>query len=187
MLRFRNKTWGLWALFFLSPNGAIGDPQVTRADSVVEHAKNLTLQELVKYVNELGDQKNYGALKAIYLARFPQCEIAARKYCEILDDNSAVAFCASLELDSLPWRAAMFGLERHPKIKVIGYVKQVATSSLPSVRWCCYEVCRVAEWDDLMQQATQDLGRNEKLRVPMLFESTIGEVAQRYVDHFDRK
>jgi hypothetical protein len=155
--------------------------------NVVEYAKKLTTKQLFEYIEELGRKKDYVSLLAILNANFVESEIAAEKYCEILDSEKAIVFCSNLDLGSIKWRAALVGLSNHPKKKVIGYIKQIATSSIPEVRWRCYTVCGRKKWDDLVEQAKTDLGNKSRIEIPKIFESTIGQVARRYIEGVSKK
>jgi hypothetical protein len=103
--------------------------------------KALPPEKFDQYIDQPGREKDFKALEALYRADFAldptqkgyHSNYAAMVYCRNLDPERAVAFCASLDLGSSAWAAALIGLRDHPRAKVIGYIKQVATSSIPWV------------------------------------------------------
>jgi hypothetical protein len=175
--------------FFFWPTsaqpGSVNESSKRKA--TVEYAKTLSEQKLIRYINQLGKKKDFARLKAIYNCDFPNSQLAAKTYSRILESEKAIAFCTRLEIGSINWRAAVFGLAYHPKDQVIGYLKQLATSSIAEARWCCYEVCLANKWNDLLTLAKADLNNKTKVEVVGIFESTIGEVASKYINGFPKK
>jgi hypothetical protein len=161
-------------------------------DPVVERVKALPPEKFYQYIDQLGREKDFKALEALYRADFAldptrkgfESSYAATVYCRNLDPERAVAFCASLDLGSWAWGAALIGLRDHPRAKVIGYIKQVATSSIPHVRCSCYTLCRSASWDDLLEQARKDLTNTSPHGLDGMFTATVGDVARDYIKHF---
>jgi hypothetical protein len=173
----------LLAVVFTHPLRVLsGDNRPKTVADAVKYSNTLSSREMITYAKDLADRKDFKSLRAIALADCKNSFIAARSLSEALPSTEAVAFCASLPINSMGWRGAMYGLRKHPKEQVIGYIKQLATSSLPDVRWCCYDVCQAESWDDLLENARNDLGNRARLNVPKLFVSTIGEAANLYIE-----
>src|SRR5262245_49385863 len=123
------------------------DGEGPESHPAVMHAKQLKPEEFDRYVDELGRKKDFAALEALYRADFqlqpgykftPRSSYAAAVYCRNLDPERAVAFCTRLELGSSAWVAGAAGLLDHPRGQVVGYFKQVATTSDMRVRCLCY-------------------------------------------------
>ena len=151
--------------------------------------RNLVLPEaeLSHRIDEMIQNKDEGTVATI--AREPTYFgiVAAARYCETLDSKSAVAFCNSLPMGSINWRAAMFGLRNHPHDEVIDYIRSASTCQIPEVRWCCYQICITKGWVDLLPQAEADLHCKDPIAVPKIPEATIGEVASRYIEIMKRR
>src|SRR5262249_50997864 len=127
------------------------------AKAVVTFAKKLSESDLAKYLEELGKKRDFASLTAIYQSDIPNRGLAVGVYARYISSDKVVAFCTTFELRSWQWRAAFWQLHRHPKKKVIGYIKQIATSSLPEARFLCYEICRDKKWNDLLENALRDV------------------------------
>jgi hypothetical protein len=148
---------------------------------LLKHCKSLTIDDFHRYVDQLGKVKAFSKLEIIYRAHFPYSWYAATVYCKVLDDEKAVAFCTSLDIDSNSWSGAFGGLISHRKTKVIGYIKQVSTSSDPIVRAECYRLCMSARWIDLFEKAKRDADSPLDLWGPGYGAGeTLGRLARRY-------
>jgi hypothetical protein len=156
-------------------------------DDVVKYAKKLSEDELIAFIEKLGRDQRYSALEALMRANIPHGSFAATMYCQILPPENAVAFCTTLPLGSVNWHAGMWGLKNHPREKVIGYIKQIATSSIPEARWRCYDVCITRQWDDLLPLAKSDLTNKTPVAIPKAFDATIADVARRYIREINRR
>lgn len=161
---------------------------------VVAEVKKLPPRKATEFIESLGTKMDFKALEALYLANIPDMDgcgssFAAGVYCSSLDPEKAVAFCASLPLNSRAWTHAFARLRFHPKGKVIGYIQQLATSSKSSVRSYCYFVCQNASWDDLVEQAKKDFTCRDghgMVQMPLV-TLTVGDVARDYVRHCMKK
>jgi len=135
------------------------------------------------YLRELGSKKKFKDLMAILKADLRYSFMAAGVLAEELEPEKAIAFCASLELRSNEWMSAISHLRAHPKEKVIGYIKQVATSEIREVRAVCYWVCGSKGWADLVRLAKHDLKDDRPVLLPSQTEHrTLAMEAKRYLD-----
>jgi hypothetical protein len=155
--------------------------------AAIDHIKTLSGDAFLEYIEDLGRKRDFDALESLYntdicKGKGYNSQYAATVYCRCLDPDQAVAFCARLQLGSGPWIAATLGLLDHPKEKVIGYLKQIVTSKSPSVRCYCYMYCSRQRWNDLVGQAKLDLGDHSFHGIPGSFYSTVGDIAQAYID-----
>jgi hypothetical protein len=161
-----------------------------KKESALDHAKRLSEagntggksnDELNTFLRELGDKKDASSLADIYKSGFPGSEQAAAVYCQVVGTDRAIALCATLELGSGVWRCAVAGLTEQPKDRIVGYLKQVATSNDPKVRAFCYYLCQAKKWRELIPQAKQDLESQEPHGLPSSFRGTLGEIAKDYI------
>lgn len=156
----------------------------SRTQAIVEHCKNLRPLELYVYLKELGDRNDLASLTAVSRANFPGNSMAVEQIVRILETDKVVGYCRSLEVDSPHWQQAVLVLDYHPKQAVIGYIREMATSPIPIVRYYCYRVCMRAGWDDLVNYAELDLNNTSYVGfVPNQSddEVTICQVAQKYL------
>jgi hypothetical protein len=169
--------------------GVAGPPDgKSKPEEVVAYAKKLSLVEFIEYLSALGKAKDLAALTVIYNSDSRFSSFAAGEIVGILDPEKAVAFCANLELASLKWQDAVYGLRKHPKEKVIGYLKQIATSSDREARYICYCLCQLKGWDDLVPYARRDLGDGELMALPsMAANDTLGKEALEYIESCKKK
>lgn len=158
-------------------------PGQTSPNLSVEKARGLSSKDFQKYLRELGAEKKFSELMAILESDIRDARDAAFVLAESLEPERAIAFCTSLELGGSHWLIAIGGLRTHPKEKVIGYYKQVATSQLKSVRAYCYIICEVEGWRDLVSLAKKDLADTHTVGLPGQREVlTLGMIAKKYVD-----
>jgi hypothetical protein len=177
-----STVWMLLAIFCgVNCQASCIAQETAQEESAVEHAKKCSKAEFSKYIIELAEEKNVEALLAISKSNHPNRDRAIIRLVRLLPASDAVAFCADLEIGSLDWQAAMCGLRAHSRAHVIGYIKQIATSTNAEARYCCYENCIAKKWDDLKEQALADVHCNEKLAIKGIFASTISEEAQEYL------
>jgi hypothetical protein len=162
--------------------------RAARRAEIIHRARDLSVVELAEYVHRLGKEKDLYALRVIFESNLQSRSFAACEFTRLLQPEKAVAFCASLPLDSDNWRAALVGLSFHPHKIVIGYYLQLATSSIPTVRYCCYQSCLRAGWGDLIDVARNDITDDTEITssngVP---GQTLGKVARMYVKKFAGK
>jgi len=167
----------------VSPStSGVPDPNKTSVKKVVSHAKTLSKEALTKFLEKLAEMKDFDSLAAICQSDLPNRGLAVRVYARCISSDKVIAFCANFPLESYEWRAAFWELQRHPKKKVIGYIKQIATSSNPEVRYLCYELCDQQEWGELEEYAKKD-SRNKSWIFLNNVTETLGERASRYLDH----
>jgi hypothetical protein len=108
--------------------------------------------------------------------------LVAGAYVSSISVEQAILFCSSLELGSDVWVSAFLGLRSHPKTAVIGYVKQVSTSAIPSVRYWCYCLCESMRWHELIATATKDRGNDTTVTYTGSPTSeTVGKAATLYL------
>jgi hypothetical protein len=125
--------------------------------SIVEAFGKLDARDVGPFIDDLVARRRVRDLEAIARSQTPFHWCAAAGLVKLLDADQAISYCTSLELDSMNWQTAFLVLGSHPKDKVIGYVKQLATSADPGVRYWCYKLCRLAKWPDLLGAAQRDL------------------------------
>jgi len=158
-------------------------PARTEVDPGVEKARGLSYAAFRGHLRELGSEKKLKELMAILKSDLPGSYLAATEIVEALEAEAAVAFCKSLTTGSQEWESAFCALSHHPKDKVIGYIKQTATSPNRVVRAHCYYLCGRMRWDDLVDLATRDLTDDRPLTLPNEREiPTLGKKAKRYLD-----
>jgi hypothetical protein len=167
----------------LSPQAVKTTRDRQKLDLIVEKARALKLVELRAFIEELGEQGDTEALAAIYHADFTCSSWAAQEMVLHLPADQAVGFCKSFPINSLNWRAAFSVLNYHPKEAVIDYVKVMAQNRIPRVRCCCYDLCRQAGWNDLLEQAQLDRYDQTYLVSPnqLADERTLGQIAEKYI------
>ena len=140
------------------------------------------------YLRQLVNQRDFEALEAIYNSDTVFCNYAAEEVVENLDSADAVKFCAQFLRGSMNWRSAFLGLKYHPKPFVIEYVMEVILDSDPIVRYCCFTLCRIRHWPDLIDYAQDDLSNMSYLGLPNSEdEIVLGNSAQLYLDSLSGK
>jgi hypothetical protein len=160
----------------------------TNPANVVLYARGLSNKQFYPFVDKLGKKKRFKQLEAIFRARFPHSDYAATVYAREVDADKVIGFCSKFPLDSSNWYGAFWGLKSRPKNKVIGYIKQIATSSDPMVRIMCYKVCSDAGWGDLLKNAKNDRKSNFPAIGPgNRLGDTLGKIATRYIKQFKSK
>jgi hypothetical protein len=154
----------------------------------VEHCKGLSAVDTNKFLVKLANRKDFKALEAIYKEDFPYSHWAAGEACRVFETDKVVGFCKKFEINSPNWREAFLALDNHPKKKVIRYIKEVAKSKNPEVRFVCYKLCLNAGWNDLLKQAKGDVDKMDILPFPNQGrdEMTIGQVAKKYIRYMEK-
>lgn len=176
----------------LSQVSADSEPRVMDPANAVEHCRKLVDKDFGigksrDFIEQLGKTRQFACLKAIYEADIsaPAAMAAAEATCHYLDTPDAIMFCTQFELDSDIGSAALTGLCHHPKQKVIGYIKQLASSSNPRVRGTCYWLCQTAKWDDLVDTAKSDLNSRAycgpSLNMNFILGPRLGTIAEEYI------
>jgi hypothetical protein len=142
----------------------------------------------MKYMDRLGKAKDFKALEVMYKSNFGGSSYAANVTAQELDSDKAVVFCTTLGLGTSNWIDAMFGLRCHPKDKVIGYFKQMASTRCPEARYYCYILCSSEGWDDLVPYAMDDVNYKGPFSIPHqgLFDS-LSATATEYIDKMKKK
>jgi len=160
----------------------------TQKQTFLKHVRSLPIGKYIHLIDQLRKQKNLRSLRWIYTSNLPNSSIAAGAYAAAIDSDKVIRFCADLELTSDNWIEAFYSLRLHPKRKVIGYIKQVATSSIPEARYMCYVVCESKAWKDLNHIALQDV--KSKYRIVgagATASETLGQAAKNYLEKISRK
>jgi hypothetical protein len=168
--------FALWCLTL--PAGG----QLAQLDVVKFCAANEYSVECVELINRLAEAKDAAALRRIIDADLGCSSWAVFHYAGLLDTKEALALCRRYEPLSSNWVSAFTSLGWRKKSDVIEYVKEVANSDHPYLRYYCYLVCEAQGWGELLELARQDLGS----MIPLYLQgakigSVLGSTAYRYV------
>jgi hypothetical protein len=163
-----------------------GNAERGRYADVVRRCEALSPVELHAFLGKLACQKDYQRLAAIYASDFPLHEWAAGEAARVMESDRVVEFCRKFEVGSANWQAAFYSLHYQPKRKVIPYVKEMAKSRYPEIRYLCYRMCIVERWEELLQEAIKDKHNHHLLGLPNIGddEATLGQVATKYIRLF---
>jgi hypothetical protein len=173
----------LFMVLLSNGTGAEDPPVKTQPDPTVEKARGLSRAAFRQYLQKLASEKKFKELRAILKSDLPNAGWAAFELADAYEPEQAIEFCESLSLGSSDWAYALGGLAQHPKDKVIGYIMRKANSSDAKVRACCYRICGVKGWDDLVPLAKRDLGDSTPVFFPGQAElCTLGKEAKNYID-----
>jgi hypothetical protein len=179
----------MFAIIGSQPGAVDADDGATDLKKVVDKARKLDWEGLSKYVEELGKNKNIAALTAIADSKDILCGgIAVTEIVRLMETDKAILYCAGLEIGSLKWGEALYGLRHHPKNRIIGYFKQSCTSQIVEARYYCYRLGIAEDWDDFTVWAKKDLGCKEKVSSPGASSyETLGDVAKWYLERVNPK
>ncbi|MBI1916598.1 MAG: hypothetical protein HYS12_17960 [Planctomycetes bacterium] len=188
----KTSGWYTAAVGFVLLGGshAMAEPPRWMEWVMIEGCKRMSPLDLDDFVGELGARRDFDALRAIYNSSFPCSSFAAGEYARRLEADKVVAFCNSLPLRSANcpllsanWRAAVYALRCHPRAKVIDYLRKLAESPSPDVRYLCYSVCMGERWGDLVEVARKDIDNYSEVNLPNLGEDelTIAQTARKYI------
>jgi hypothetical protein len=145
--------------------------------------------ELETYIRRLVRENDLEALECIAMRKELQgSNMAAAAYTSNADPTQAVVFCTRFEVQTGKWQNAFWGLQHQPKEKVIGYIKQIATSSDREARFLCYGICLSRGWPDLLELAKkEDKNDNTQVLVQSAgFGESVGAVVREYIKRFDK-
>jgi hypothetical protein len=192
LLAFRHKTICVLLLALAAcrndqPSIPQGDSEraLTHGQDVIERCKQMSYEGFCSYVESLGRQCDFDGLAAIYRSDLPGHSLAAGEAAKWVGSKRAVEFCQQFGIGSPNWCASFQSLVYYPKSDVIQYIVDNDKCGAPLVRYYCYHICMARDWDDLLEEATLDAVCQDPVGyVPNLDadESTIGQVAQRYID-----
>jgi hypothetical protein len=122
------------------------------------------MSDYYRYVQQLGKEQDFTALKIIYTSNTQFSGDDGRLAAAVAVRNSepelAVVLCSTFEVGSSNWTAAFSALQYHPREVVVGYIRHIIHSPDPYVRYRCYTLCRRAGWDDLVDYAMQDVSND---------------------------
>lgn len=159
---------------------------VEAGEEVLKQFEHLSLSETQDCISRLGKAKRFRDLAIIYNSDVSGGFYAVTVHVRELDPDRAIALCSRFELASGNWIAAMRGLPSHRKADVLGYIRQVCTSTDPMVRAVCYWICLNSDWGDLVDYAQEDVDATYPL-IGGLWQrpgETLGSFALQYCASF---
>jgi hypothetical protein len=153
------------------------------ANSVVQHSGDPSPRKREGWLRQLVIKKDVTSLLSIADSDDPEASLAAYYLVTALEPNAAITFCRRTDLGSPKWSHAFAGLKGHPREAVIEYVKQMSGNPLQSVRCASYLLCLQAEWPDVAEAASEDLGDATPIGLinQASDEMTVGQVARKYL------
>ena len=156
--------------------------------SFIASCRRLNYRQLGTYIRNLGKQKRFQELEAIYRSDLPLTDYAITIAMEAVNDvKEALNMYKKIPYESDCWPGALIGLSLYSKQNVIQEFIKAASSTNPRVRFFCYARCRSLGWPELLTYAKKDITSNIKVFVPNSLIYTLGQQAQSYIQHLKAK
>jgi hypothetical protein len=151
-------------------SGYIGDPNGLRA-----------------FIDSLANERDEKALGLIVAEELPGVEYAARRYVELVGARWGLRLARTLGRYR-SWQAMIWALSDGPNVgNVRAYLREKCRVSGAWVRAFCYEVAWCHGWDDLVDNAWQDLKITERLREGWYTDRRLGDLAHDYLVQFEKR
>jgi hypothetical protein len=142
------------------------------------------------FANGLARRGDVASLRIISQSGLSDSAAATGVLVSVVDADEAVRLCRSFPIGSADWRAGTYNLRWHPKAKVEGYLKEVATSTTdPDARHLCYGACQWLGSDVLVELARQDANDSTvitEINGSLSGPDTLGKSATRYLSRVSR-
>jgi hypothetical protein len=172
----------------------MGETAIAAVDPavLVAKCKKMDVSDYADFVKGLGMEHDFASLEVLYNAHGLDHSFAAAIACINMPDEKAVDFCRQFEEGSGNWEAAFSCLYPHSTKAVRDYVKKVAKSRKCYRLICCYDLCKEAHWDDLLEEAKRDSTDYVEipykwLNAPIGLKESVGKHAREYIASMEAK
>jgi len=158
---------------------------IARCDALAEMAEPRLGGDflLTDFIEQLGDQKQFDALRFLATSDVPGSATAASVYVQKAGCSDALRFIPQIKRGN-EWRSAVWSLSFYPKPEIIGFFRSLADTPYANCHAECYEIGSERDWNDFVELAWTDAEKSDRIFHPVF--DTIGQIARDYLRKFEK-